>query len=157
MSATLEMHLDASAWDEIARHCQEMFPDECCGVVLSDGRADRVRRVENIQNRLHALDPLTYPRTAAIAYAMDPQELESVLQQESRAGAKLKAFYHSHPQHQAYFSAEDKAFATPFGEPTFPEAVQVVVSIYDRAVKDVKAFAWSEESKDFVEVPLRRA
>jgi proteasome lid subunit RPN8/RPN11 len=87
---------------------------------------------------------------------MDPRELESILEEEDRAGAKLKAFYHSHPKHEAYFSAEDKAFATPFGEPTFPNAAQIVVSIYDRAVKDVKAFIWSDESKDFVERPIRR-
>jgi proteasome lid subunit RPN8/RPN11 len=157
MSAPGEIHLDPAAWEEISRHSQEAYPEECCGLVFFDGRCDKVRRVENIQNKLHALDPLTYPRTATIAYAMDPQELELILQQEARSGAKLKAFYHSHPQHEAYFSAEDKAFATPFGEPTFPEALQIVVSVYDRVVKGAKAFAWSDDKKDFVEVSFRRA
>ena len=156
MSEPREVHLDRSAWDEVARHAQETFPEECCGLIFSDGKSDRVRRVENIQNRLHALDPLTYPRTAVIAYAMDPRELEAILQEEDRAGAKLKAFYHSHPKHEAYFSAEDKAFATPFGEPTFPDAAQIVVSVYDASVKEAKAFVWSENRKDFVEVRLRR-
>jgi proteasome lid subunit RPN8/RPN11 len=156
MSGPPEIHLDQRTWDEISRHSQETFPEECCGLIFSGGGTDRVRRVDNIQNKLHALDPLTYPRTAVIAYAMDPRELESILEEEDRAGAKLKAFYHSHPKHEAYFSAEDKAFATPFGEPTFPNAAQIVVSIYDRAVKDVKAFIWSDESKDFVERPIRR-
>lgn len=157
MSAPREIHLDRRAWDEISRHSQEAFPEECCGLVFSNGRSDRIRRVENIQNKLHALDPLTYPRKAEIAYAMDPQELEAILREEERAGAGLKAFYHSHPQHAAYFSAEDKAFATPFGEPTFPDAAQIVVSVYDGAVKDVKAFAWSEQMKDFVEVSIRQS
>jgi proteasome lid subunit RPN8/RPN11 len=156
MSALREIQLDGRAWEEVSRHSQETFPEECCGLVFSAARSDRVRRVENIQNKLHALDPLTYPRTAVIAYAMDPRELETILAEEERAGATLKAFYHSHPNHAAYFSAEDKAFATPFGEPTFPDAAQIVVSVYDRAVKDVKAFAWSEDEKDFVEVPLLR-
>jgi proteasome lid subunit RPN8/RPN11 len=124
--------------------------------VLSNGAREYVRRVENIQNKLHALDPMTYPRTAAIAYAMDPRELQSVLDDADRAGAKLKAFYHSHPDHEAYFSAEDKAFATPFGEPTFPSAAQIVVSIFHRTVKDIKAFAWSDDKKDFVELPIRK-
>ena len=156
MSPRAELHLDRHAWDEIARHSRETFPEECCGLVFSDGATDRVRRVENIQNKLHALDPVTYPRTAVIAYAMDPRELEGILDEENRTGAKLKAFYHSHPKHEAYFSAEDKAFATPFGEPTFPDAAQIVVSVYDRVVKDVKAFAWTDDSKDFVELPLRK-
>ncbi|MGH7855572.1 MAG: Mov34/MPN/PAD-1 family protein [Candidatus Binatia bacterium] len=157
MSPPKEILLTQETWNEISRHSQETFPEECCGVVLSNGAKDHVRRVENIQNKLHALDPLTYPRTAAIAYAMDPRELQSVLDDADKAGAKLKAFYHSHPDHQAYFSAEDKAFATPFGEPTFPGAAQIVVSVFNRAIKDIKAFAWSDDKKDFVELPIRKS
>jgi proteasome lid subunit RPN8/RPN11 len=115
-----------------------------------------VRRLENIQNKLHELDPDTYPRTAVIAYAMDPRELESVIDNAARDGAKLKAFYHSHPEHEAYFSAEDKAFASPFGEPTFPNAAQIVVSIYNSEVKCMAAFVWSNDQNDFIEVPVKR-
>jgi proteasome lid subunit RPN8/RPN11 len=139
---------------EIKQHARETFPEECCGIVLSDGASDRVQQLKNIQNKLHALDPVTYPRTAAIAYAMDPQELEEVIHKAEGAGAKLKAFYHSHPDHEAYFSDEDKAFASPFGEPTFPGTAQIVVSIYGRVVKRVAAFAWSSDKKDFVEIPV---
>lgn len=124
-------------------------------MVLTDGRMDWTQRLQNIQNRLHALDPQTYPRTAEIAYAMDPKELEAVIDAAHERGAKLKAFYHSHPNHDAYFSAEDKAFATPFGEPTFPAAAQIVVSIYGSVVKKMRVFLWSEEQNDFVAVPLQ--
>jgi [CysO sulfur-carrier protein]-S-L-cysteine hydrolase len=156
MGAPREVLLSQETWNEISRHAEETFPEECCGLVLTNGVNEQVRRFENIQNKLHALDPATYPRTAVIAYAMDPRKLESVLDGADRAGAKLKAFYHSHPGHEAYFSAEDKAFATPFGEPTFPSAVQIVVSVYNRTVKTIKAFAWSDEMKDFVELPIRK-
>lgn len=156
MSMTNHLSLTQQTWNEISQHSEETFPEECCGVVLSNGVKDQVRRIENIQNKLHAHDPLTYPRTAAIAYAMDPRELQSVLDDADKAGANLKAFYHSHPDHEAYFSAEDKAFATPFGEPTFPGAAQIVVSVFDRTVKDVKAFTWSDEKKDFVELPIKK-
>ena len=156
MSTPREVFLSQETWNEIARHSEESFPEECCGLVLSIGTKEQVRRVENIQNKLHALDPATYPRTAAIAYAMDPRELESVLDAAQAGGAKLKAFYHSHPDHEAYFSAEDKAFATPFGEPTFPDAAQIVVSVIHRAVKTIKAFGWSDAMKDFVELPIRK-
>lgn len=152
----LTLSLSESAWNEISRHAQDTFPDECCGVVLSNGKTDHVQRLKNIQNKLHALDPATYPRTAAIAYAMDPMELESVSREAQSIGATLKAFYHSHPDHDAYFSEEDKAFASPFGEPTYPDTAQIVVSIYNRVVKTVRAFAWSDDKKDFVEVSLQR-
>jgi len=156
MNAQKTLFLSEAAWSEISRHAQEAFPEECCGVVFSKATTDQVHRVKNIQNQLHDLDPQTYPRTAVIAYAMDPMELESVIQQAQLSGAKLKAFYHSHPDHEAYFSDEDKAFACPFGEPTFPETAQIVVSIYDRIVKRISAFAWFDEKQDFVEVALTK-
>jgi proteasome lid subunit RPN8/RPN11 len=150
------MLLTQEAWTEISRHAQETFPEECCGVIFSAGATDQVVRVKNIQNQLHALDPQTYPRTAVIAYAMDPLELDSVIRQGEKKGRRLKAFYHSHPDHDAYFSDEDKAFASPFGEPTYPDAAQIVISIYNRAVKVIRAFEWSTARNDFAEVPLDR-
>jgi [CysO sulfur-carrier protein]-S-L-cysteine hydrolase len=156
MDTPIELHLSEKAWEEIAQHAQETFPDECCGIVLFGASGDRVHRLKNIQNQLHTLDPQTYPRTAVIAYAMDPVELEKVINNAQTGGARLKAFYHSHPNHDAYFSDEDKAFASPFGEPTFPGTAQIVVSIYDRVIKSMGAFAWSEEKKDFIEIPLSK-
>ncbi|MGH7828172.1 MAG: Mov34/MPN/PAD-1 family protein [Candidatus Binatia bacterium] len=148
------LRLSKKAWAEISRHAEEAFPEECCGVVLSNGTSDHVQPLKNIQNQLHAVDPQTYPRTAAIAYAMDPQELDGVIREAESKGAKLIAFYHSHPEHAAYFSDEDKAFASPFGEPTFPGTAQIVVSIYSRTVKRIAAFAWSDDTRDFVEIPV---
>ena len=156
MSTPAEFTLGVEAWNAISRHAQQCFPDECCGIVLAHDAQEIVQPLENIQNKLHALDPETYPRTAVIAYAMDLNELERVIDHGARSGAKLKAFYHSHPDHDAYFSAEDKLFASPFGEPTFPNAAQIVVSIYGREVKRICAFAWSEARSDFVEVPIRK-
>ena len=105
------MQLTQEAWGEISRHAQETFPEECCGLVFAVGNADFVVRVQNIQNRLHALDPETYPRTAAIAYAMDPLELDQVIRQSEQSGRRLKAFYHSHPDHPAKWSPTDLAEA----------------------------------------------
>jgi proteasome lid subunit RPN8/RPN11 len=156
MNTQLQLLLSETAVGEIARHAQDTFPEECCGIVLSNAGSDRVHRLQNIQNQLHALDSQTYPRTAAIAYAMDYKELELVLEDAGRNGAKLRAFYHSHPNHDAYFSAEDKAFASPFGEPTFPGSAQIVVAIYNRVVTEMCAFVWSDAAKDFVKVPLTK-
>ncbi|HEV8344243.1 MAG TPA: M67 family metallopeptidase [Candidatus Binatia bacterium] len=150
------MTLTREAWDEIYRHAIDAFPEECCGVVIYGGEKDQIRRCRNIQNMLHALDPQTYPRDATIAYAMDVKELESILKEADASGARIKAFYHSHPGHEAYFSDEDKSFATPFGEPTFPESAQIVISIYDRVVKRIRAYVWSSDKRDFVEIGLKK-
>jgi proteasome lid subunit RPN8/RPN11 len=150
------LSLGQKAWEEMVRHAVEAFPEECCGIILYNGKSDETRRCRNIQNTLHALDPETYPRDATIAYAMDPKELDSIIREAEATGANIKAFYHSHPGHEAYFSQEDKAFAAPFGEPTYPESAQVVISIYDRIVKRISAYAWSEEKEDFVEITVRK-
>ena len=154
MDPTEGLLLSKNAWEAISEHAWATFPEECCGVVLHNGLADQTQRLSNIQNQLHTLDPQTYPRTAATAYAMDYKELELILDSAKRNGARLKAFYHSHPNHDAYFSAEDKAFASPFGEPAFPGTAQIVVSVYERSIKGMRAFAWSDEHQDFIEVPV---
>jgi adenylyltransferase/sulfurtransferase len=156
MTRPNEVFLTAATWDEISGHAKETFPEECCGVVLTDGITDRAQRLRNIQNELHALDPKTHPRTAVIAYNMDVRVLDSLLLEAGKLGYTLKAFYHSHPKHDAYFSPEDRAAATPFGEPTYPEAIQIVVSVYERVIRKIAAFAWSDEQEDFVEVPIKR-
>jgi proteasome lid subunit RPN8/RPN11 len=156
MSPPNPLCLSAKTLTEISHHAQETYPEECCGVIFSNGVLDRAQRLRNIQNKLHALDPATYPRTAVIAYAMDPKELEQAIGEAENAGAKLKAFYHSHPNHDAYFSDEDKAFASPFGEPSFPAAAQIVVSIYDGAIRRIGAYHWSDEAGDFVEVAVKK-
>ena len=154
MSQPSPLCLTAKSIEDISHHARQAFPEECCGVIFSNGDTERVQGLSNIQNKLHALDPITYPRTAVIAYAMDPKELEQAM--GAAGGAKLKAFYHSHPNHDAYFSDEDKAFACPFGEPTFPGAGQIVVSVYDGAVRRICAYAWSDSAGDFVEVAVKK-
>lgn len=156
MSDPKQLTITEKAWEEISRHAVQTFPEECCGVVLFDGETDQVRPLKNIQNQLHAIDPETYPRDATIAYAMEQKELDSIIREAETSGARIKAFYHSHPGHEAYFSQEDRAYATPFGEPTYPESAQIVISIYDRVVKRILAYAWAQDKKDFVEISLMK-
>lgn len=150
------IRLTEAAVAAVAAHARETWPEECCGVVLGGSRGDRVHRIPNVQNRLHARDPETFPRDARTAYTMDPGALEAVLEQAERSGLSLKAFYHSHPDHDAYFSDEDRACAAPFGEPTYPDAAQVVVSVRNGEVAGMAVYAWSTQAGDFVEVELAR-
>ena len=138
----------------IAEHALETYPEECCGVILGGDGGEEVHRLENIQNRLHATDPETFPRDARTAYTLDPKELEAVLEQAERRGLAFKALYHSHPDHDAYFSAEDKACATPFGEPTYPDTAQIVISVMGGKVGRVAVYAWDAGAGDFVETTL---
>jgi len=142
------------AYEAMTAHAVEAFPEECCGIVVRrEGRLEVVR-VANVQNHRHAEDPERFPRTAETAYTMGP-EAAPVLVSHERGELTIAAFYHSHPQHGAYFSEEDKKQATVWDEPSYPEAGQVVISVYDGVVREVKAFRWDEERRDFIETPLR--
>lgn len=123
-------------------------------MVVGGAGEEEVRRITNVQNTLHQKDPIAYPRDATIAYFMDSKELLTLLQEVEARRLSLKAFYHSHPDHGAYFSAEDAARAMFDDEPAYPDSAHLVVSIYGREVKEIKGFAWESEKKDFVAVPL---
>lgn len=141
----------------IQAHACEAYPVECCGMLVAcDGR-EEVVRVTNIQNELHAKDPDQFPRTAAIAYTMGP-EAAPILVRSERGELRLLAIYHSHPDHDAYFSEEDRKQA--FGgwdEPNYPQAGQIVMSVRSREVLATKVFVWDAAARDYVETELRVA
>lgn len=140
--------------DALFAHARAAYPDECCGFVIQRGGALEAVRVSNIQNAKHAEDPTRFSRTAATAYTMGPEAVP-ILIAHDRGELVIHALYHSHPQHAAYFSAEDRAQATVWDEPSYPEAAQIVVSVIDGEVRDAKAFRWSTAERDYVEVPLQ--
>jgi proteasome lid subunit RPN8/RPN11 len=150
----VEIRIKRTALEEVHRHALESYPDECCGVVLSGDGEHHVRRVDNIQGRLHLEDPIRNPRDARVAYFMDPRQLYAVLSEAERPGRQILAFYHSHPEHAAYFSEEDRRRAMAWDEPAYPGAFYLVVSVLSGAVKDQIVVAWDPERRDFVEATL---
>lgn len=148
------IHVRPQTWEAICRHAQETFPEECCGAILEGVGGEEARRITNVQNAMHAKDPQSYPRDATIAYFMDPKELLAVIREADSGKATLKAFYHSHPNHDAYFSAEDQARALFGDEPSYPDAAYLVISIYQREVRVIRAYVWDEKKRDFIEATL---
>ena len=145
------LRLAADTVEELSRHAQDTFPDECCGAVIIRAGQETVWHITNVQNAMHEKDPENYPRDARSAYFMDPKELLAVMKETDSGVATLKALYHSHPNHDAYFSAEDKARAMFGDEPSYPDTAYLVISIYERQVKAIRAYRWDEATQDFVE------
>ena len=149
----LELRRDTEK--QIHTHAMKEFPNECCGAILTDGDQEFVRPCTNIQNERHAEDPETYPRDARTAYLMAPDDLIKIHREVDTEGRQIKAFYHSHPNEDAYFSVKDKSDATePWGIPNYPDTAYVVISLYDRQINAAKAFSWDETTEEFVEVPI---
>jgi proteasome lid subunit RPN8/RPN11 len=145
-----------AAFEAIRTEAERNFPFECCGFIIGDG-SDEVRPIRNIQDKKHAADPSTFRRDARTAYLMDPKEQLAVLQEIDGRKLKLKAVYHSHPDHEAYFSATDRAQACSFdpSEPDYPETSYIVVSVRGGKFADVAAFVWDSDQKDFVQADFR--
>jgi proteasome lid subunit RPN8/RPN11 len=130
------------------------YPSECCGVVMArpDSAPDRLLLTcRNIQDELHSKDPKRHPRDARTAYYIDPRDLIAMGRREAQ-GFKVLTIYHSHIDAGAYFSPTDKHNALINGEPAYPEASYVVVSVMEGRVAEAAVFRWDAVLRDFVQV-----
>lgn len=144
---------------EIIRQAEAGYPEEICGIVVGQRGVPetyQVRPVRNIANRERQKDPSGFERDARTAYRMDDREVLRVLREADEAGWDVVTFYHSHPDHDAYFSAmdRDRALAAT-QEPLWPGATYLVISVRDGCARDACYFAWDETRGDFLPVPAR--
>lgn len=100
------LKISPNDYESIRRHGQETYPHECCGVLLGRFDQDGVRivsaaarcgntRTDSPQNR----------------YNIDPRELVRIQREGRERGEDIIGFYHSHPDHPAYWSQTDLAEA----------------------------------------------
>ena len=133
-------------------HAVTEYPHEACGILLGrpgSDKHDQLFKCANIQNKMHEMYPKEFTRDARTAYYIDPKELLGIFKKADAEGLAVKMFYHSHPDHGAYFSAEDEKMALFDGEPVYPDARYMVISVYNSEVKDKAVFVWNKESKSF--------
>lgn len=150
------LYLHQESLEEIFRHAGQEYPYECCGLIV--GRMDeyeRIRPCRNMQKSLHEEDPVRHPWDACMAYTIDRAEFTAIIEEATAKGEKLIAFYHSHPNHEAYFSSIDKAAQTALGEPEFPDAFHLVLSLGKEGVKEVRCYRWNEGMGDFEELRVQ--
>jgi proteasome lid subunit RPN8/RPN11 len=148
------MRLTQGAIEEISRQAIAEYPSECCGIVTASGSSQRVHPCRNRQDELHAKDPGTHPRTSREAYDIDRNEMGQIFANAAAKAEQVVCFYHSHIDCGAYFSQMDKDVLTVFGEPEFPEAVHVVVSVQERKIMEINGYLWDGEKQDFITVPV---
>lgn len=141
----------------IVAQAEREFPYECCGFIIGDATSEEVRPIRNIQNEKHAENPTAHPRDARTAFLMEPREHLTVLNEIDRRKLRLLIVYHSHPDHDAYFSATDRAQACSFdpGEPDYPGTAYLVLSVRHGSFERTAAFAWDPQRREFVEAELK--
>ena len=132
--------------------------EESCGLLLGPAEeplvVDAVVPMENRANKLHALDPETYPRTGRMYFDLDPMKFERFVREGEGSGRPVKVLYHSHLDVGAYFSETDAQAATMGGDAPSYDLAYLVTSVRAGVVDDRKLFVWDAEQKRFVEAPL---
>ncbi len=132
--------------------------EESCGLLTGPSSdpcmVNEIVPMVNRANKLHALDPETYPRTGRTYFDLDPLRFERAVSDGERHGQPVKVVYHSHLDAGAYFSETDAAAATAGGpEPTY-DVAYLVTSVVGGRVDDRKLFIWSNTEEAFVETGL---
>lgn len=144
-----------SAYADMSAHAANVYPYECCGYIT--GTADTatwtVHRCRNIQNDLHARDPRQYPRDARTAYVFSQEDMTALFHGEFEPpDARVIGFYHSHPDHSAYFSEKDRLDALT--DWLDPEPGYLVLSVLKGRVEDLKWFQWGPDRETFEELTV---
>ena len=133
---------------DVVRHLESTWPQEGCGVLLRAGRSGpwRCRPLRNVQDALHAEDPVRFARTARTAYAFEPREWLHVLLEAEARGEQVRCVFHSHVEGPADFSAEDVRQAAPGGEPLLPGVSYLVLALERGRVMAGRVFLWEAGS-----------
>ena len=132
-------------YDEIRRHGEETYPDECCGALL--GRAEGDTRIVSASVRCRN----TRTDSASDRYEIDPAEAARIQRDARTGGLDIIGFYHSHPDHPAYWSRTDLAEAYWLG------CSYVITSVENGQAQRTRSFTLAGrtvEDKAFVEEEL---
>lgn len=142
--------------DDVDAHAREAYPGESCGLLSGPAGDPRAitsgRRVDNLADRYHKLDPETYPRTSKDAYIIDGMLMQRALEEGDAGGVPVKVIYHSHCDCGAYFSKEDQLVAAPDGTPVLPVVYLVTSVRAGDVIDDHKLFVFKDG--EWVEGPF---
>jgi proteasome lid subunit RPN8/RPN11 len=132
--------------------------EEACGFLVGPAgdplAVTEAIAMENRANKLHKLDPETYPRTGRTYFDIDPLQFARAMERGEVGGNPVKVLYHSHVDAGAYFSETDAAAAKMGGDEPSYDLAYLVVSVRGGLVDDSKLFIWDAGSGGFVEGKL---
>jgi proteasome lid subunit RPN8/RPN11 len=97
--------------------------EEACGYLTGPAAepllCDAHVRMENIANKLHAIDPERYFRTGRTFFDFNGKRFSDAFERAAREGRPIKVLYHSHLDAGAYFSPTDAAMMSGGDPPAF--------------------------------------
>jgi len=141
---------------ELVTHLAASLPDEGCAVLVGGDEGVRLVQMENAQATHHARDPATFPRSPRNAFSLEPKAWLRLLQDADRAGERVLAIAHSHPDGGEHFSAEDHRWAAADGQPLLPGVAHLVVAFRDGRARSARWAVWADGEFLEIDCPLPR-
>lgn len=116
------IRFDPQITEAMAVHAANCLPEECCGLLASDGESFRMAY------------PLTNADHSATSYTIEPVEHFRALRHAEARGWEITGVFHSHPTTEAYPSPTDVRLAPD------PSWVYVVLGRVEAGAPTVRAF-----------------
>lgn len=135
------IRIGGEAWQVMRAHAEAIFPNECCGAMLgrNDGETKYVTVALPLEN-VHAGPRVT-------RYELRPEDLLRAEKEARGRGMDLIGIFHSHPNHDAYFSETDLKNSCPWYS-------FVVLSVKDGQFDHAKSFLPNMEQTEAPEEAL---
>ena len=144
------LKLTEQTYNAIRRHGEEIYPHECCGVLLGRSQTDENGAgVNEVEDAVRAGN--TRADSAHNRYNIAPQELIRIQRQARGRELDIVGFYHSHPDHPARWSPTD------FAEAHWLGCSYVITAVEKGVARQTNSFlltGTSEENKAFEDEPL---
>jgi sulfur-carrier protein adenylyltransferase/sulfurtransferase len=102
------IRIEPQPWSDMLAHAVRAYPEECCGALL--GRAGAAERL--VTQAVPLANVFEGPRSKR--YRIAPEDLLKVEHLARDSGLSVIGIYHSHPDHDAYFSEADLKDSCPW-------------------------------------------
>ncbi len=129
--------------EELRAHAEEVYPNECCGVLLGHVESD-VRIIEkSIRCKNIEFD-------STQRYSIAPADLIRIQRDAREQGLEIVGFYHSHPDHSPHWSTRDLA------EAHWKGCEYTIISVVNGVAGEVNSYrlAGTDSEKKFVTEPV---
>lgn len=100
--------IESAAWGVMVSHARELFPNECCGVMIGS-TTDGTKTITQAIPMENA-----YRGGQEDRYEIRPEDLLRADRDARKSGLELIGIYHSHPDCDAYFSKTDLQNSCPW-------------------------------------------
>lgn len=111
----------------LLRLAEQAWPNECCGVLIGHRRGDRAV--------VHRLQPCAnVAREPRRRYEIDAAELVTAQRLARDVAEQIVGFYHSHPEHDASPSPQDREQAC------WPGVSYLIVAVHQGQAAELRCF-----------------